>query len=126
MESDGIRIDGTNGSNAKFANHSCDPNSTIEKWKISGSTRFFLTSKTTILESQEVTFSYGDAFPLTKCLCGASKCLGWFGKGARKLGTDRTTQKVSQEHHWETFDDFVEKDHWGMWNGLPFFSPYFT
>ncbi|KAK0627155.1 hypothetical protein B0T14DRAFT_511900 [Immersiella caudata] len=74
LEADGIAVDGSNGSDARFINHSHSPNCTIEKWEVSGSTRFFVTSKRTIRAGEEITIDYGIYFLILKCCCGEEAC----------------------------------------------------
>ena len=67
------------GNMARFINHSCDPNCTIEKWNVQGEAAVAIIAKRTIQEDEELSFDYNfnsiDT-ALTKCLCGTKKCRG--------------------------------------------------
>ena len=66
------------GSIARFMNHSCEPNSTMEIWTVKGELRACVYTKKAVGANDELTFDYGwepmARKPLTKCLCGTPSC----------------------------------------------------
>lgn len=71
---------GQNGSEARFANHSCSPNAEIQVWTVNGNLRLGLFAKDTISPGTEITYDY-DLFEGSKtetCYCGAQNCRGFF------------------------------------------------
>ena len=57
--SKGIYIDARKkGGAARFINHSCDPNCTMESWKVQGGYRMCVFAIRTIAEDEELTFDY--------------------------------------------------------------------
>ncbi|KAG9394287.1 SET domain [Carpediemonas membranifera] len=77
---DGIVIDSAErGNDARFINHSCDPNAETGKWEVRGRPRVAVTARRLILSGEEVTFDYhfeteGEK---VKCMCGSKKCRGY-------------------------------------------------
>lgn len=70
------------GNLARFINHSCEPNCITEKWNVLGEVCIGIFAIRDIEEDEELNFDYQfDVIhtPLTKCLCGASKCKGYLG-----------------------------------------------
>lgn len=51
-------IDATRGSIARFVNHSCDPNCTMDQWHVSGKPRMALFAKREIMTGEELTYDY--------------------------------------------------------------------
>ncbi|KAI8820812.1 uncharacterized protein EV422DRAFT_64276 [Fimicolochytrium jonesii] len=85
------------GTEARFVNHSCEPNCRIEKWEVDGECRVGIFSNREIEEGQELTYdyrfeSYG---PMQKCLCGASKCRGFIG--VNKKEAKDAAKKAAEE-----------------------------
>jgi hypothetical protein len=75
-------IDGhRKGTIARFANHSCDPNCKIEKWKVDGEYRFGIVACKNIYAGDELTYDYRfQSFgKMQKCSCGAENCRGFIG-----------------------------------------------
>jgi hypothetical protein len=75
-------IDGhRKGTIARFANHSCDPNCRIEKWKVDGEYRFGIVACKNIYAGDELTYDYRfQSFgKMQKCSCGAQNCRGFIG-----------------------------------------------
>ena len=76
----GLMLDAkTMGSVARFANHSCNPNSTLEKWIVQGEPRIALVSQKPLSKGTEVTYNYqyfddGLDLPRQPCYCGSPKC----------------------------------------------------
>lgn len=74
-------IDGRNyGNESRFINHSCDPNTVLEKWTAySGGEekiRLAFFTKRQIIAGEEITFDYqyDSNYKKTECLCGAISC----------------------------------------------------
>ncbi|KXS19061.1 histone-lysine N-methyltransferase ash1, partial [Gonapodya prolifera JEL478] len=68
------------GTEARFVNHSCDPNCHIEKWGIGGEYAVGLFASEDIPARTELTYDYryeNVGQEMQKCLCGASKCRGF-------------------------------------------------
>ncbi|KAI8921443.1 hypothetical protein DFJ77DRAFT_426568, partial [Powellomyces hirtus] len=69
------------GTDARFVNHSCEPNCHIEKWMVDGEFAVGLFATKTIEPGQELTYDYRfESFgPMQRCLCGAETCRGFIG-----------------------------------------------
>ena len=76
------------GSDARYANHSCDPNCDLQKWNVLGESRIALVSKRSIEIGEEITYNYqyfADEFEGSSlmqrqiCKCGAKNCSGTIG-----------------------------------------------
>jgi SET domain-containing protein len=76
-------IDATErGSLARFCNHSCLPNSYVDKWVVGTKLRMGIFSKRAIVRGEEITFDYNvDRYgaQLQPCYCGEPNCLGYMG-----------------------------------------------
>jgi hypothetical protein len=78
-------IDATHGGNeARFINHSCDPNLQVEKWYVNRTPRLGLWAKRPILAGEEFSYNYsvkwhGDPDVAQLCYCGAYNCTGYLG-----------------------------------------------
>ncbi|XP_051537156.1 histone-lysine N-methyltransferase NSD2-like [Myxocyprinus asiaticus] len=82
LDKDRIIDAGPKGNEARFMNHSCQPNCETQKWTVNGDTRVGLFSLTDIPAGTELTFNYnleclGNG--KTVCKCGASNCSGFLG-----------------------------------------------
>ncbi len=80
------------GTEARFANHSCEPNCKIEKWWINGEFCVGLFAVHDIAPGSELTYdyrfqSYGEKY---KCWCGSKKCRGLMGEN-RRVDVDSIT-----------------------------------
>lgn len=67
----------TKGNNARFVNHSCEPNCVMQKWNVNHEQRIGLFSIRSITKGEELTFDYnsGNMSLLHGiCKCGTSKC----------------------------------------------------
>jgi hypothetical protein len=70
------------GNIGRFINHSCNPNSEIQKWQVRGELCVGLFTLRDVKAGEELTFDYNydksrkDAKP---CLCGEPQCRGWIG-----------------------------------------------
>ncbi|CDK27526.1 unnamed protein product [Kuraishia capsulata CBS 1993] len=89
----GLSIDSKKrGSLARFVNHSCSPNSEMQKWYILGEPRIGLfAGPNGVSAGEEITYDYNfDWFPSAepqKCLCGSPRCRGTIGKRSSKQGS---------------------------------------
>ncbi|GAB7353591.1 hypothetical protein MBLNU459_g4014t1 [Dothideomycetes sp. NU459] len=85
MEFDqGMILDATKGSIARFVNHCCEPNCNMEKRFVAGQPRMALfAGQDGILTGEELTYDYNfDAYNAKNvqiCLCGAANCRGVLG-----------------------------------------------
>ncbi|DAZ92788.1 TPA: hypothetical protein N0F65_005792, partial [Lagenidium giganteum] len=77
-----IVIDARHRSNeARFINHSCDPNCMTQKWNVDGLIRIGIFARRNVLPNEEITIDYnfshfGEA---VVCKCGSSSCVGRIG-----------------------------------------------
>jgi hypothetical protein len=72
-------IDGKNvDSEARYLNHSCEPNCMIEVWDVAGVQRAGLFALMNIRKGQELTIDYrwSSSSSTTKCLCKSKYCRG--------------------------------------------------
>lgn len=69
------------GSDARFVNHSCNPNCQIEIWTVDNQKRIGLFAIKSIKEGEEITYNYNfmsdESYP---CFCGSRCCSGIMGK----------------------------------------------
>jgi len=66
--------------NARFINHSCDPNAELQRWNVGGLDRIAIFAVRDIAEGEEVTYDYQFfTSEETKCECGAARCRGFLG-----------------------------------------------
>jgi histone-lysine N-methyltransferase NSD1 len=70
------------GNQARFINHSCEPNCATQKWMVLNQTRIGIFAQTDIAAGTELTFDYqferlGSG--KQKCLCGTKSCRGYLG-----------------------------------------------
>jgi hypothetical protein len=83
MLQNGEFIDATvKGSLARFCNHSCSPNSFVDKWLVKGRLRMGIFAKRDILQGEEITFDYNvDRYgsQVQSCYCGSDNCMGYLG-----------------------------------------------
>lgn len=100
-------IDATNGSIARFVNHSCKPNCRMIKWIVSGQPRMALfAGDAPIMTGDELTYDYNfDPFSAKNvqvCLCGEVNCRGVLGpkpkdqKSAKADSTDVKKAKTKE------------------------------
>ena len=99
MEFDqGMIIDATKGSMARFVNHSCRPNCEMRKWIVDKKPRMALFALREIMTGEELTYDYnfeptGTAQP---CHCGADICRGVIGPRTSK-DKEREKQRANEE-----------------------------
>ncbi|XP_066572541.1 histone-lysine N-methyltransferase, H3 lysine-36 specific isoform X2 [Amia ocellicauda] len=82
LDKDRIIDAGPKGNQARFMNHSCQPNCETQKWTVNGDTRVGLFALVDIIAGTELTFNYnleclGNG--KTVCKCGAPNCSGFLG-----------------------------------------------
>ncbi|XP_058271266.1 histone-lysine N-methyltransferase NSD2 isoform X2 [Hemibagrus wyckioides] len=82
LDKDRIIDAGPKGNQARFMNHSCQPNCETQKWTVNGDTRVGLFALVDIVAGTELTFNYnleclGNG--KTVCKCGAPNCSGFLG-----------------------------------------------
>ena len=97
MEFDqGMIIDATKGSVARFVNHSCEPNCEMRKWIVDKKPRMALFALRDIMTGEELTYDYnfeptGDPQP---CHCGSDNCRGVIGPKSSK---DKERQREKEQ-----------------------------
>ncbi|KAG5843239.1 hypothetical protein ANANG_G00148630 [Anguilla anguilla] len=82
LDKDRVIDAGPKGNQARFMNHSCQPNCETQKWTVSGDTRVGLFALTDIPPGTELTFNYNLeclGSGKTACKCGAPNCSGFLG-----------------------------------------------
>ncbi|XP_026794158.3 histone-lysine N-methyltransferase, H3 lysine-36 specific isoform X1 [Pangasianodon hypophthalmus] len=82
LDKDRIIDAGPKGNQARFMNHSCQPNCETQKWTVNGDTRVGLFALVDVPAGTELTFNYnleclGNG--KTVCKCGAPNCSGFLG-----------------------------------------------
>ncbi|XP_041845718.1 histone-lysine N-methyltransferase, H3 lysine-36 specific [Melanotaenia boesemani] len=122
LDKDRIIDAGPKGNQARFMNHSCQPNCETQKWTVNGDTRVGLFALQDVPKGVELTFNYnleclGNG--KTVCKCGAPNCSGFLGvrpknqpptekiklKEGKRKGTikKKTKQQVTKEREDECF-----------------------
>ncbi|KAM7000651.1 histone-lysine N-methyltransferase, H3 lysine-36 specific [Tautogolabrus adspersus] len=120
LDKDRIIDAGPKGNQARFMNHSCQPNCETQKWTVNGDTRVGLFALQDIPQGEELKFNYnleclGNG--KTACKCGAPNCSGFLGvrpknqpsaekpKEGRRRGSmkKKTKQEVTKEREDECF-----------------------
>ncbi|XP_044060563.1 histone-lysine N-methyltransferase, H3 lysine-36 specific isoform X2 [Siniperca chuatsi] len=122
LDKDRIIDAGPKGNQARFMNHSCQPNCETQKWTVNGDTRVGLFALQDIPKGVELKFNYnleclGNG--KTACKCGAPNCSGFLGvrpknqpsaeklklkEGKRKVPMKKKTkQEVTKEREDECF-----------------------
>lgn len=98
-------IDATKGSIARFVNHSCEPNCTMEQWVVHGKPRMALFAKRDIMTGEELTYDYNfDPFStknIQTCHCGSDFCRGSIGPkfSREKEKAHMTVLELEKEDH---------------------------
>ncbi|KAF9208090.1 Histone-Lysine N-Methyltransferase ash1l [Haplosporangium sp. Z 27] len=76
------------GTNARFVNHSCSPNSQIEKWFLNGEMSIGIFASQDIPSGAEISYDYNfssfSGAQKQKCRCGAPNCRGYIGERISK------------------------------------------
>ncbi|KAL6838956.1 hypothetical protein ACP4OV_031183 [Aristida adscensionis] len=78
-------IDATNkGNMSRYINHSCEPNSEMQKWTVDGETRVGIFALRNIRKGEELTYDYKFVqFGAGQdCHCGSSNCRKFLGLGS--------------------------------------------
>lgn len=72
------------GTNARFVNHSCSPNSQIEKWLLNGEMSIGIFASQDIPAGAEISYDYNfspfSGAQKQKCRCEALNCRGFIGE----------------------------------------------
>ncbi|XP_038155099.1 histone-lysine N-methyltransferase, H3 lysine-36 specific [Cyprinodon tularosa] len=120
LDKDRIIDAGPKGNQARFMNHSCQPNCETQKWTVNGDTRVGLFTLQDIPKGVELTFNYNlecRGNGKTACKCGAPNCSGFLGvrpknqppaekiKEGKRKGSmkKKTKQQVTKEREDECF-----------------------
>uniref|UniRef100_A0A669C3N7 Histone-lysine N-methyltransferase, H3 lysine-36 specific n=1 Tax=Oreochromis niloticus TaxID=8128 RepID=A0A669C3N7_ORENI len=122
LDKDRIIDAGPKGNQARFMNHSCQPNCETQKWTVNGDTRVGLFALQDVPKGEELTFNYNlecRGNGKTACKCGAPNCSGFLGvrpknqpaaekmkpkEGKRKVPMKKKTkQEVTKEREDECF-----------------------
>ncbi|KAI8351545.1 hypothetical protein BD560DRAFT_409274 [Blakeslea trispora] len=83
------------GTEARFINHSCDPNCHIEKWSLRGESHFGVFASRDIKAHSELFYDYNfstfnDSVESQQpCYCGTDKCRGTIGRKASSSNNKR-------------------------------------
>ncbi|KAM6907189.1 uncharacterized protein nsd1b [Xenentodon cancila] len=103
LDKDRIIDAGPKGNEARFMNHSCQPNCETQKWTVNGDTRVGLFALVDISAGTELTFNYnleclGNG--KTVCKCGASNCSGFLGvRPKNNPPSDEKGRKLKRRGH---------------------------
>ena len=86
----GMILDATRGSIARFINHSCEPNCRMIKWTVQGKPRMALfAGDDGIMTGEELTYDYNfDPYStknVQECRCGTASCRGVLGPKPKEL-----------------------------------------
>lgn len=86
----GMVLDATRGSIARFINHSCAPNCRMIKWTVAGKPRMALfAGDEGIVTGEELTYDYNfenfSAKNVQECRCGAATCRGVLGPKPKEI-----------------------------------------
>nr|XP_055033870.1 histone-lysine N-methyltransferase, H3 lysine-36 specific [Misgurnus anguillicaudatus] len=101
LDKDRIIDAGPKGNQARFMNHSCQPNCETQKWTVNGDTRVGLFALEDVPTGVELTFNYnleclGNG--KTVCKCGASNCSGFLGvRPKNQPSSDDKTRKLKKK-----------------------------
>uniref|UniRef100_A0AAX7SFV1 Histone-lysine N-methyltransferase, H3 lysine-36 specific n=1 Tax=Astatotilapia calliptera TaxID=8154 RepID=A0AAX7SFV1_ASTCA len=106
LDKDRIIDAGPKGNQARFMNHSCQPNCETQKWTVNGDTRVGLFALQDIPKGEELTFNYNlecRGNGKTACKCGAPNCSGFLGVRPKGTMKKKTKQEVTKEREDECF-----------------------
>ncbi|CAM9108891.1 unnamed protein product, partial [Discosporangium mesarthrocarpum] len=108
---------GPMGSEARFANHSCNPNCHLEKWSVMGETRVVLVAGRDLACEEELTYNYradtlGGMVQRQRCLCGEAECSGFIGAQVLTSPVDEWLERAGKvmgmsRPHLDTIRDLV-------------------
>ncbi|KAJ3034368.1 histone methyltransferase set2 [Rhizophlyctis rosea] len=94
------------GNVARWLNHSCTPNCTLERWSVGEEARVGLYAKTRIKAGSELVFDYAmEVYGQTDqvCECGSANCRGVINGKAKKK--EKKKQSSTSDHHDTTAHD---------------------
>ncbi|XP_075464260.1 histone-lysine N-methyltransferase ASH1L isoform X3 [Ascaphus truei] len=89
------------GNEARFINHSCDPNCEMQKWSVNGVYRIGLYALKDMPAGMELTYDYNfHSFNVEKqqlCMCGSERCRGIIGGKSQRMNalTNKSGQLLS-------------------------------
>ncbi|KAJ3683436.1 hypothetical protein LUZ60_013663 [Juncus effusus] len=92
-------IDATNkGNKSRFINHSCDPNTEMQKWRVDGETRVGIFARRDIKKGEDVTYDYMFVqFGADQvCHCGSIHCKEKLGRADLMLRKEALTKDCLQ------------------------------
>ncbi|KAK9456366.1 hypothetical protein V1511DRAFT_277238 [Dipodascopsis uninucleata] len=96
---------------ARFCNHSCNPNSYVDKWVVKDKLRMGIFAKRDILAGEEITFDYNvDRYgaQAQPCYCGEPNCIGFIGGKTQTEAASKLPQVfvdalgISDDEDWAT------------------------
>lgn len=97
------------GGLARFLNHSCEPNSMLDKWIVKNRYRLGMYATRAISKDEEITFDYRwtPSFqrPPVKCYCGSVTCRGFL----EKFTSEEEKFLYVRAGHWINHTDFVSQ-----------------
>ncbi|KAG6516343.1 hypothetical protein ZIOFF_026802 [Zingiber officinale] len=94
-------IDATyKGNKSRFINHSCEPNTEMQKWRADGETRVGIFARRNIRKGEEVTYDYQFVqFGADQvCLCGTPRCRQKLGNKPKSSSSDDQRRKSKNEN----------------------------
>ncbi|CAL9779708.1 unnamed protein product [Musa acuminata subsp. burmannicoides] len=94
-------IDATyKGNKSRFINHSCEPNTEMQKWRVDGETRVGIFALCDIRKGKDVTYDYQFVqFGAAQvCHCGTHSCRQKLGNKPRSLNTVHHKRKTDYEN----------------------------
>uniref|UniRef100_A0A915LCG5 Histone-lysine N-methyltransferase n=1 Tax=Meloidogyne javanica TaxID=6303 RepID=A0A915LCG5_MELJA len=110
----GTLIDATVcGNDARFINHSCEPNAATQKWTVGRQLRIGFFAIRTIRAGEEVTFNYQFeryGKKAQKCFCESSKCTGFIGGTKEDSGVDSNEENENGEESDTSVDSISSTD----------------
>ncbi|KAF9934577.1 Histone-Lysine N-Methyltransferase ash1l [Linnemannia zychae] len=87
------------GTNARFVNHSCSPNSQIEKWFLNGEMSIGIFAAQDIPAGAEISYDYNfssfSGAQKQRCRCGSVNCRGYIGERISKNKEASSAKDVS-------------------------------
>ncbi|XP_054160514.1 variant-silencing SET domain-containing protein-like [Oppia nitens] len=94
---DGYRM----GDEGRFVNHSCEPNSEMQKWSVNGVYRIGLFALRDIMPNEELSYDYNfDNFNIETrqvCKCGSTKCRRYIGGRSQRGNSSANKDKDNSD-----------------------------